>query len=47
MILDFNTAKRQGETAKAGFDVDDVRDRLQANPRAFGLAGAENARGRK
>jgi hypothetical protein len=34
-ILDFNTARKQGELAKNGIDVDDIKDRLHANPRAF------------
>jgi hypothetical protein len=34
-ILDFNSARKQGELAKNGIDVDDIRDRLHANPRAF------------
>jgi hypothetical protein len=35
-ILDFNEAKRQGETqARFTVDADDIRDRLHADPRAF------------
>lgn len=36
-ILDFNEAKRQGETGQQRFtvDADDIRDRLHADPRAF------------
>lgn len=34
-ILDFNSAHKQGEVARNGIDVDDIRDRLHANPRAF------------
>jgi hypothetical protein len=35
-ILDFNKAKRQGETtARHSVDADDIRERLHADPRAF------------
>jgi hypothetical protein len=34
-ILDFNEARRQGEIAKTGVDVDDIRERLHASPKAF------------
>ncbi len=34
-LLDFNTAKRQGEAQRTGVSADDIKDRLNANPRAF------------
>jgi AAA domain/Toprim-like len=34
-ILDFNNAKRQGETQRFTVDVEDIRTRLHANPKAF------------
>lgn len=34
-ILDFNTAKRQGDFAKGIVDADDIRERLHADARAF------------
>lgn len=34
-ILDFNSAHKQGEVVRNGIDVDDIRDRLHANSRAF------------
>lgn len=34
-VLDFNKAKRQGESATGAIDADDIRNRLHANPRAF------------
>jgi len=34
-LLDFNKARRQGETQRFGVDVEDIRDRLHANPRSF------------
>lgn len=34
-ILDFNTARRQGEATPGAVDADDIRNRLHANPRAF------------
>lgn len=34
-ILDFNTARRQGEAAPGSVDADDIKNRLHANPRAF------------
>jgi AAA domain/Toprim-like len=34
-ILDFNLAKRQGETQRYSVDVEDIRARLHANPKAF------------
>lgn len=34
-ILDFNKAKRQGETSPGTVDADDIRSRLHADPRSF------------
>lgn len=34
-ILDFNTAKRQGDTGQRQVDADDIRERLHADARAF------------
>lgn len=34
-ILDFNSAKRQGELARGSVDADDIRDRLHADARSF------------
>lgn len=34
-ILDFNQARRQGDTPRTEVDADDIRARLHANPRAF------------
>lgn len=34
-ILDFNTAKRQGETPRNSVDADDIRSRLHADTRGF------------
>lgn len=34
-ILDFNQAKRQGETARHTVDADDIRERLHTDPQGF------------
>jgi hypothetical protein len=34
-ILDFNSARRQGDTPRTGVEVDDIRDRLHDSPRSF------------
>jgi hypothetical protein len=34
-ILDFNSARRQDETARQGIDLDDIRARLHDSPKAF------------
>ncbi len=34
-ILDFNSARRQGDTPRTGVDADDIRNRLHDSPRSF------------
>lgn len=34
-ILDFNSARRQGEISRQGVDLDDIRNRLHDSPKAF------------